>query len=185
MTPFDRFCLIATGAAAMALASAPVMAQTVPAAPQARVEPVTGGAAGTLPNTFDGPATSPRMAAAAVPSEVPPAGDPAVVARAETALKTTISALQGGAPNYADMSPALADKVRPQAVNITPLIQGFGTLQSVVYVGQEEQAQLFLVIFEKQATQWIIAQGDDGKIVALLFRPAPAAPTAAPTPPAT
>ena len=136
-------------------------------------------AAATLPNAFDQPA----VARAAVPRPVPASAptlaqvtesDPAVAAAAEVMLKTTISAMRAGAPNYDDMTPDLAAKVRGQAAAITPLIQGFGALRSVVHVGHENGAELFMVTFDKQATQWILGLAEDGKIAALLFRPAPA-----------
>lgn len=132
-------------------------------------------AAATLPNAFDPPAaarSAPTPAATPAPAPAE-AADPQAVAAAETALKTTIAAAQSGTLNYDDMSPDLAEKVREQAAAVTPLIQSFGALQSVEHRGRENGAELFLVTFEKQATQWIIAQGEDGKIVALLFRPAP------------
>ncbi len=132
-------------------------------------------AAATLPNAFGPPAGSvapTRLVAPAPTGQVTPS-DPATAAAAEAMLKTTISAMQNGAPNYDDMSPDLAAKVREQAVNITPLVTGFGTLQSVTHVGRENGAELFMVTFDKQATQWIIGQAEDGKITALLFRPAP------------
>lgn len=132
-------------------------------------------AAATLPNAFDQPA----VARAAPPRPAPApaavtASDPAVAAAVEVMLKTTIAAMQAGAPNYDDMTPDLAAKVRGQAAAITPLIQGFGALQSVTHVGRENGAELFMVTFDKQATQWILGQAEDGKITALLFRPAPA-----------
>ena len=39
---------------------------------------------------------------------------------------------------------------------------------------EHAEAQLFRVTFDNQATEWVIGFGDDGKIAALLFRPAEA-----------
>jgi len=178
---------ILTAAAVLMLLPATGLAQT-PAPPAAAT--ATGGAAATLPNTFDAPARAPTRAPAAraptaqatpdvIPAEAGAPADPAKVAAAETALKATIAAFQNGAPNYDDMSADLAAKVRESAAQITPLIQGFGTLQSVTHAGNENGAELFAVVFEKQATQWILGQADDGKIIVMLFRPAPAAAPAA------
>ena len=152
-----------------ALAAALVAALVLPGAALAQSQ-----AAATLPNAFDQPTAAPVAAPAPTPARAP-AANPEDIAAAETALKATIAAAQSGTLNYDDMSPDLAGKVREQAAAVTPLIQGFGALQSVEHRGRENGAELFLVTFEKQATQWIVALGEDGKIVALLFRPAPAA----------
>ena len=159
-------------------------------------------AAGRLPNTFDTPrasaraptptttttttrttttTTTPAPAQAQAPAQASAAAaagteaeaaDPARVAASEAMLRTTIASMQAGAPNYADMSDDLAEKVREQSAAITPLIGSFGALQSLAHVGVENGADLFLVGFENQITQWIIAMNEEDKIVALLFRPA-------------
>lgn len=140
-------------------------------------------AAARLPNTFDRPQAAPARPAArtAAPAQTPAAApsDPARVAAAEAMLRKTVAAMQAGSPNYGDMSVDLAAKVREQSAAITPLIQSFGAMQSLAHVGAENGAELFLVGFDNQITQWIIAQNAEGKIVALLFRPA-TPPTATP-----
>lgn len=159
-------------AAALAQTPPQTSAQTSARAPAPAAAP--SGAAATLPNSFDGPAArtmappaSPAPAAAEAPS------DPAKVAAAETMLKKTIAAMQTGTPNYADMTSDLAEKVRAQAGNVLPLFQQLGALQTVSHVGAQDGAELFSVIFASAPTQWIIALNPEGKIVALLFRPAP------------
>jgi len=162
---------LALAAAVFMLLPASVLAQSAP--------PATGGAAATLPNTFDAPSgapaatRAPRTAAPAAPAVAGPAApkDPAEIALSETALRTTIAALQNGAPNYAEMTPTVATRLRGQAPTITPVIVGFGALKSIEYVGQEDDAELFVVLFDKAATQWILGRNADGKIAALLFRP--------------
>lgn len=150
-------------------------AVALPGAALAQTTPPPGAAA-TLPNTFDQPDVArPAPAQALPPVE---AGDPAQVAAAERMLRTTIAALQAGAPNYADMTSDLASKVRQQQAAITPLIQGFGALRTVGHVGVDRGMQLFAVTFANTATQWVIGLDDQGKIVGLLFRPAPATPPA-------
>lgn len=134
------------------------------------------GAAATLPNTFDRPAQTAPAPAPVAPTVTP--SDPAKVAAAETALKTTIAAMQSGTPNYGDMTPDLASKVREQAATVGPLVKGFGELLGVTHVATQSGAELFLVMFANAPTQWIIGQDAQGKITALLFRPAPAAPPA-------
>lgn len=143
-------------------------AAAILAAPPAALAQSAEGpaAAATLPNTFDAPA-----AARPAPASAAPTSSPAVVAAAEAMLRKTVAAIQAGEANYADMSPDLAGKVRERAAEITPLIQSFGALQSVSHAGTENGAELFLVTFANQPTQWIIAL-NQGKIVALLFRPA-------------
>jgi Tfp pilus assembly protein PilW len=155
-------------------------ALVLPAAGAASAQ--AAGAAGTLPNTFDRPAVAPTRP---TPTQEAPVGpsDPAKVAAAETALKATIAAMQAGAPNYDAMTPDLASKVREQATTVTPLIHGFGALNGVSHVGTQDGAELFLVIFANAPTQWIIGLNPEGKIAALLFRPAP--PPAATAAPAT
>jgi len=121
------------------------------------------------PAQAQAPAQASAAAAAGTEAE---AADPARVAASEAMLRTTIASMQAGAPNYADMSDDLAEKVREQSAAITPLIGSFGALQSLAHVGVENGADLFLVGFENQITQWIIAMNEEDKIVALLFRPA-------------
>lgn len=134
--------------------------------------PAPSGAAATLPNTFDQPAG--RMAAPPAPAaDAATPSDPAKVTAAEAMLKKTIAAMQTGTPNYADMTSDLAEKVRAQAGNVLPLFQQLGALQTVSHVGAQDGAELFSVIFASAPTQWIIALNPEGKIVALLFRPAP------------
>lgn len=168
--------LIVTTAALVALAG-PALAQS-PSQDAAR-NLNTGVSAGTLPNTFDAPATAPvRAAPAAVAAPVDAAqsapSSPEVVAAAEAALKATIAAGQSGTLNYADMTDDLATQVRPRAATLTPIIQGFGALKSVEHRGRENGAELFLVTFDKAVTQWIVGLNAQNKIAVLLFRPAPA-----------
>ncbi|HEX8470979.1 MAG TPA: hypothetical protein VF633_07705 [Brevundimonas sp.] len=163
-------------AAALILPMAGAAFAQSPATPTAQpaARPATG-AAGTLPNTFDRPAQVAPTPAPATPPAVTPS-DPAKVAAAETALKKTIAALQSGTPNYADMTPDLAGKVRERAETLTSLVKGFGSLNGVSHVATENGAELFLVMFANAPTQWIVGQDDEGKVTVLLFRPAPAAP---------
>lgn len=169
--------LIAVLAAAVVLPGA-ALAQTA-TSQQAPAEtplppPAQTGAAATLPNSFDGPAVA-RAAPAPAPVETPAVApsDPAKVAATEAMLKTTIAAMQAGAPNYDDMTPDLAEKVRGQSAQVLPIFQQLGVLQGVTHVGSQDEAELFAVIFANAPTQWIIALNPEGKIVALLFRPAP------------
>lgn len=172
---------ISAVAAVLALAAAPALAQSAGQGRSQLTPPGGPAAVATLPNTFDGPpAARPaaRPAAAAPAQATTPAAapsDPAQVAAAEAMLRKTVAAMQAGAPNYGDMSENLAVKVREQSSAITPLIQSFGALTALAHVGAENGAELFMAQFANQATQWVIALNAEGKIVVLLFRPAPAA----------
>lgn len=142
----------------------------VPAAASAQV------AAGSVPNTFDRPAAgaapAPARAAPAAPAQ--PAND-----ASEETLRTIIAGAQAGAIDYSLMTDDLAAQVREQEATITPLIQGFGAVQAVDFIGPQDGADLFVVTFAKAETQWVIGFNEAGKVAALLFRPAPE-PGAAP-----
>jgi hypothetical protein len=104
-------------------------------------------------------------------------GDHAAHAQAEVSaeeamLRTTIAAMQAGTPNYDDMAAELADAVRAGEGSITPMIQGYGALQTLEHQGEVQGAQHYRATFDNAVTDWFIALGDDGKIAGLLFRPA-------------
>jgi propanediol dehydratase small subunit len=139
---------------AAALVFAPVVAQ-------AQV------AAGALPNTFDRPATAAPVPAAALDTASAPEN-----ALSEQTLRTIIAGARAGTLDYALMTNDLAGKVREQEAAITPLLESFGALQTIEFVGRQDGADLFAVAFEKAATQWLIGFNEDGKVAALLFRPA-------------
>jgi len=147
----------------------------VPAAASAQV------AAGSVPNTFDRPAAGAIPAPArAAPAQAAPAApvQPANEA-SEEILRTIIAGAQAGAIDYSLMTEDLAAKVREQEATVTPLIQGFGAVQAVDFLGPQNGADLFVVNFAKAETQWVIGLDEAGKVAALLFRPAPE-PGAAP-----
>lgn len=132
----------------------------LPAAAQAQV------AAGTVPDPFA------RQGQAAEAEPAPPAAREPLRAAAEPTLRTIIASAQAGAMDYSAMTEDLASKVREQEGQVTPLIQSFGALQSVEFVGSQNGADLFAVTFAEAATQWVIGFNEDGKVAALLFRPA-------------
>lgn len=151
--------LLFVGLSGALLLAVPALAQTTPAQPTRPVSPApaAGAAAATLPGAFD-------ESAATVQAPT--------VARAEAALRGVIAALQGNQIDYAVFSPDLADQIRTQAGEVAPLVQQFGALKSVEHRGSEGGADLFRVVFDKQATDWVIAFDEDDRIAALLFRPA-------------
>lgn len=187
---------ILIAAVVLTLSSAPVLAQTAPATgPQPTARPVpaaapmpTGAAAATLPNTFDGPAPNPAIPAQARPAAapLPPRAEAAElgpdVKRADDALRAVVAGMQGDTLDYAMFSDDLAARIRGQAATLGPLIKGFGELQEVIYVGQEQGAELFALDFANARTQWIIGFNAEDQIALLLFRPAPAVESMDPAP---
>ena len=150
------------------LLAAAVLLAAAPSAALAQV------AAGSLPNSFDGPV---RPAPAAAPAAAAPAVAPPVVTtpanpRSEAVLRQLIATTQAGAMDYSLMTENLAARVREQEAQIQPLIAGFGLVQAVDFVGSQNGADLYAVIFANAATQWVIGFNEDDKVAALLFRPA-------------
>ena len=135
-----------------------------PAAAHAQV------AAGALPNTFDDPAARTAQATPA-PAAAATSAEPAHP-ESENILRTLIASAQAGAMDYALMTDDLAGKVRAQEAAIKPVIDGFGALVAVDFVSSRERNDLFSVTFANAATEWVIGVNDDGKVAALLFRPA-------------
>ncbi|HYC99477.1 hypothetical protein [Brevundimonas sp.] len=129
-------------------------------------------AAGTVPNTFDGPARpqtlAPVPAAAPAASLSPTPANPA----SEERLRAIIADAQAGTFDYSQMTDGLAEQVREQETTVIPIIQGFGQVVSMDFVGSQDGIDLFTVIFANAATEWLIGQNDAGKVSALLFRPA-------------
>ena len=144
------------------LAAAAVL--LVPAAAHAQV------AAGALPNTFDDPAARTAQATPA-PAAAATSAEPAHP-ESENILSTLIASAQAGAMDYALMTDDLAGKVRAQEAAIKPVIDGFGAVVAVDFVSSRERNDLFSVTFANAATEWVIGVNDDGKVAALLFRPA-------------
>ena len=128
----------------------------------------TGPAAATLPNSFD--RIAPPPAAPATPVIAEAMAD----ARSEDALRDFIAGAAAGEIDTSNLSDDLITAISAQAGQVTPLIQSFGAIQAVTFVGKRDGADLFSVLFANADTQWMIGFNDDGKIGALLFRPAPA-----------
>ncbi|HEY0599500.1 hypothetical protein [Brevundimonas sp.] len=127
-------------------------------------------AAGTVPNTFDGPARPQTVTPAPAPAG-PVSSTPANDASEET-VRAIIAAAQAGALDYSEMTDELAARVREQEATVVPIIQGFGAVVSVDFVGSQNGIDVFNVVFANAATQWLIGHNDAGEVSALLFRPA-------------
>lgn len=153
-------------AALLLLAPAPVLAQS------------SGAAAGAVPNSFDAPsaqATTPAPRPAPqtpAPAPTGPAASPADIAKGEAALRDLIGDIQGTGLDYSVFTENLATQIREQSAQVTPLIKSFGDLRTVEHQRAEGQAQLYRATFDNQVTEWLIGFDEDGKIAALLFRPA-------------
>lgn len=144
----------------------PASAKTRGQAPgQASAQP--GAAAASLPDSFGTEASADRQKAG------PPAATTAPdIARSEEALRVVIAAFQSGNIDYTDFTTGLAEQVRAKSTEMIPLIQQFGAIKTVEHRGQQNGADIFRVVFDKQATDWVIGFDAEDQIAALLFRPA-------------
>lgn len=160
----------------LALAT-PVLAQTAGPAPtpspQTRsLAPAPApAAAATLPNTFDSPVT--RTAPPAAPVALPSATEVTQADVAEGLLRAVIADLAAGRIEADLFTPDLADRLTPQLPQLRSVVQGFGGLGPIEPQGVVNGANQFLVGFDNAETQWVIGLNEDGRISALLFRPAP------------
>ncbi|WP_396594679.1 hypothetical protein [Brevundimonas sp. R86498] len=161
------------------LAVAPALAQSVPPAQSRSLAPAPG-AAGTLPNTFDGP-VAPRAVPARPAAPAPQVTDAEM---AEAALRSIITQMQAGELDLDLFTPDLGPRLQAQMTTFGPLVQGFGPLRSIaVEETADDGAGQYRVTFDRAVTQWLIGLEEGGLVAALLFRPAPAEPSAtAPAP---
>ena len=148
-----KITLLATAALGSALLALPATAQT---------------AAATLPDAFA------RPAAASSATTAPPAAEAEApdIARSEQALRAVIASLQSDAIDYSVFSTDLAEQIHGRAAEFAPRIRQLGAVKTMEYRGQRDGAELFRVVFEKQATDWVIAFDAEDQINALLYRPA-------------
>lgn len=135
---------------------------------EAPTQAQTGPVAATLPNPFAPGAQ--RNPTASVAMVTPPTAHP----RAEETLLAIIKGLEQGDLDYALFSDELANSIREQEPVIAPLIRELGTVEDMLFIGQQQGADLFLIRFPEVDTQWLIGFNPDGRVGALLFRPAPA-----------
>lgn len=103
------------------------------------------------------------------------AGDdvPLVVAQAsatEGRLRTAITELQNGSPNYQQMEPMLRIAVRQQLPAVVQRLQSLGSLQSLSYEGEQQGADVYEATFENGSTVWMIKIAPNGKIAVLYFQ---------------
>ena len=92
----------------------------------------------------------------------------------EAALRTLIAGVMSGNPDYAALSPVLADAVRKQLPTMQPWLQGLGPVQSLEFRGVGAQgADVYAAHHEKGITVWRIAVGADGKVAGAVVQPGP------------
>ena len=89
-----------------------------------------------------------------------------------SSLRRYIDSLEAGKPNYEEMSPLLADKVREQLPQIRAMILRMGAFQSMVFKGVDGTGmELYDVTFEHGRVEWTIAPlTSDGKVMRRGFR---------------
>ena len=92
----------------------------------------------------------------------------------EAALRRLIAGISTGKPNYAEMSPALADATRQQLPRLEAALSHLGAVQSVEFRGVGNQGwDMYEVKQEQGSTQWRIALGADGIITGALVTAGP------------
>lgn len=126
-------------------------------------------AAATLPNAFGEPARTLPSAATPAPG---PTASAAEIAASEQALRAVIGALQTNEIDYSVFSRDLAEQIRERVADFAPRVQRLGAIRTIEHRGRKDDTELFRVVFEKQATDWVIAFDRDRQINALLYRPA-------------
>jgi bla regulator protein blaR1 len=88
------------------------------------------------------------------------------------AILRGIADMQRGAPNYARMSPALADKVRRQAAEMQATFAAFGAVESIYFRGVGPGGyDIYGVKFAKGFAEFRFLLGADGKAEDVIFRP--------------
>lgn len=143
---------------AAALFAAPLFSASSPALAQA--------SAGSVPNAFDAAPSAAQVAPPAMTEAQAPD-----IARAETALRGVIAAVQGAGFDYSVFTPDLATRMRQLSPEISPLIKSFGAVRTVEFQKAEGEAQLFRVTFDNKVTEWMILFDPEDRIAGLRFRP--------------
>jgi D-alanyl-D-alanine-carboxypeptidase/D-alanyl-D-alanine-endopeptidase len=92
----------------------------------------------------------------------------------EAAIRHQIDDLQRKQPDFDQLTPRLADLIRPQVEHTEALITGLGALQSLVFKGVGPGGfDIYNVKFEHGALDWRILIDMDGKIAGESLRPIP------------
>ncbi len=92
----------------------------------------------------------------------------------EAALRRLIEGISTGRPNFAEMSPALADATRQQLPRLAAAMAHLGIVQSVEFRGVGNQGwDMYDVRQEHGSSHWRIALGADGIITGALVTAGP------------
>jgi hypothetical protein len=92
----------------------------------------------------------------------------------EVALRRLIAGISTGKPNFAEMSPALADATRQQLPQLEAAMAHLGPVQSVEFRGVGNQGwDMYDVKQQHGSSQWRIALGADGIITGALVTAGP------------
>jgi hypothetical protein len=92
----------------------------------------------------------------------------------EAAVRRTIDEYRFGKPNYALMTPLVANTIRQSLPEIQAMIADFGALESVRFEGvSQDHADIYQIQFENGSLEYMIWLAPDGKTITLfaLIRP--------------
>lgn len=110
------------------------------------------------------------LAAAPVLAQTPAAAAP-TTAQAEATLKKTVTDMQAGTPDYANMDPKLAEAIKAQPAMLEQ-IKALGEPKTFTRVGDGENPWQYDVAFTVGITlTWTISLAADGKIAGLFVKP--------------
>jgi pimeloyl-ACP methyl ester carboxylesterase len=84
----------------------------------------------------------------------------------EASIRRYVESLERGAPNYDEMTPAVATDVRQELPQLLQFIKSMGAFKSIGYKhGTEDGADVYLVTFEHGQAEWTIGPlSADGKV---------------------
>jgi len=93
-------------------------------------------------------------------------------ANSEQALRHQIEAIEAGAPDYAAMTPKIAETLRVQVGQILPpLAQQWGRLQSLKFQYPTQGGDVYEARFERARVRWVIVLSKEkDKISAIAFK---------------
>jgi hypothetical protein len=92
----------------------------------------------------------------------------------ESALRHLIDGIAAGKPDYAEMSPALANAIRSQLPQAAAGMAQLGAIQSIDFRGVGNQGwDIYEVRHEHGISHWRIVVDDHGVILGALFSPGP------------
>lgn len=126
---------------------------------------------------------SPGLAQTPAPQAAASAATPASAQHAQQVLVRTIDELRQGAPNAAAMTAQLYASVQPQAAAIRQALGSLGKVNQINYLGEQNGATGFQVLFEHGPTEWVLHFDAAGKLDGLGFRPERPQGAAPETPP--